>query len=175
MPLSCTVCRTPVPPTQAVCPYCRNGYTSRLMCTVCNRVVKAGLDHCEHCETAPISGELVAPYRPEGSGPYVHRTAPQDSLMMPQLPVPLPLMRPAVYPEGNIQRKFGVESEVFHNPRDVDIMNKMSQCVTMLHAMAGEMNGFAGHMESTRRLMKSCRALANDMQEEIEVRRGPQG
>lgn len=178
MPLACTVCRTPVPPTQAVCPYCRNGFTSRLMCVTCNRVVKAGLDHCQFCDVViPVSGELVPSYRPEGSGSYVHREVlHDDSLMVPPLlSVPLPLMRPEKYPGSELQSKFGVESEVFHNQRDVGIMNKMSQLVTLLHAIAGEMNGFAGHMESTRRLMKSCRALANDLQEEIEVRRGPQG
>jgi hypothetical protein len=84
---------------------------------------------------------------------------------------------PAPYkvPNSHIQRKFGVESEVIFEGEDATILSTMSQAATLLHALAAKMNGFQGMMPSTRDVIRSCRNLATLLQEEIEVRRGPQG
>jgi len=71
--------------------------------------------------------------------------------------------------------KFGVTSYVTHEGRDAAILTTMSKAVTLLHALAAEMNNFQGIMPSTRRCIKGCRDLATELQEEIEERRGPQG
>jgi hypothetical protein len=67
-----------------------------------------------------------------------------------------------------------VSAEVFTDTRDTQILNEMAQLVVVLHTVAEHMSSeFSGHMESTRKLIKGCRNLAADIQEEIEVRRGP--
>ena len=71
--------------------------------------------------------------------------------------------------------KFGVEAEISVSPQDIEIMTLIGQTVVILHTLAEKMNHFQGLMESTRHVIKGCRNLASDLQEEIELRRGPQG
>jgi hypothetical protein len=69
--------------------------------------------------------------------------------------------------------QFGVKAEVQADPTDVEIMNQINQLVVLLHVMADRMGKeFTGHMDSTRRVIKGCRNLASDLQEEVEVRTG---
>lgn len=72
-------------------------------------------------------------------------------------------------------RKHGVEAVISVNPGDIEIMQAMSQLAVVLHAVAEKMNHFVGHMEITRENIKWCRSLATNLQEEIELRKGPQG
>lgn len=82
---------------------------------------------------------------------------------------------PVHVPQSYRQSKFGVESEVTYNGTDAEILTLMGQAVTALHLLAAKMNTFQGLMQSTRDVIKGCRNLATDLQEEIELRRGPQG
>jgi hypothetical protein len=68
-----------------------------------------------------------------------------------------------------------VEAEVIFEGEDAVILSAMSQATTVLHALAAKMNAFQGVMPSTREVIRACRNLATLLQEEIEVRRGPQG
>jgi prefoldin subunit 5 len=54
-------------------------------------------------------------------------------------------------------------------------LNQMGQVVAVLYALGEQMSRFQGHMASTRSAIKSCRTLAADLQEEIDVRRGNPG
>jgi hypothetical protein len=72
-----------------------------------------------------------------------------------------------------IRRNFGVVSEVILNPIDVDIMTEMGDMIVRLHQLAQRMNGFAGFNPTTRGCIRLCRQLATELQEEIELRRGP--
>lgn len=71
--------------------------------------------------------------------------------------------------------KFGVDAVVSYNGRDAEIMNKMAQVSDILQAMAIELNQFTGVMSTTRALIRDCRNLSTNLQEEIEIRKGPQG
>jgi chemotaxis protein histidine kinase CheA len=81
----------------------------------------------------------------------------------------------AKIPEQYNAGRYGVTATVQVPARDVEIMNKMGQVVVILHTLAAEMNSFQGHMDSTRSVIRQCRALATELQDEIETRRGPQG
>jgi hypothetical protein len=71
--------------------------------------------------------------------------------------------------------RHGVKAEVRIPPGDVAFMNDLGAMVAVLHTMAARLNGFVGHTQHTRELIRSMRVLATDIQEEIETRRGPQG
>lgn len=86
-------------------------------------------------------------------------------------PIPVPAHVPSTYIHG----RFGVTAVVTMNGQDAEIMTMMSQAATLLHALAAKMNTFQGVMRSTREVIRGCRDLATSLQEEIEVRRGPQG
>lgn len=106
---------------------------------------------------------------PYGGG---HLQTPDSGL--PALPG-LPMGLPPPVRETYIQRSFGVESEVTLNGRDADILTKMNQAAALLQVLAAEMNNLQGHMPSTRDVIKGCRRLSLELQEEVEVRLGPQG
>ena len=82
---------------------------------------------------------------------------------------------PTRVPEGYLQQSFGAKSEITMNGDDAAILTDLGNLAALLHAMAGRMNGLQGHMASTRQLMRQFRVLSADIQEEIEVRLGPQG
>lgn len=95
-----------------------------------------------------------------------------------KLPVSLPGLPMRVTqppPERYMVRKHGVEAEVAVPPGDIEIMQSMSNLAIVLHVVAEKMNHFVGHMEITRENIKWCRSLATNLQEEIELRKGPLG
>jgi hypothetical protein len=92
--------------------------------------------------------------------------------VLPGLPSHVGLTRIAeTYSAG----QFGVTATVQTPALDVEIMNEMGQVVVILHTLASKMNKFQGIMESTRSVIRQCRTLATELQDEIESRRGPQG
>jgi hypothetical protein len=109
----------------------------------------------------PFGGEQAPPGAPPVMG----------ALAIPGLPNSLMLPVQESYSHG----RFGVSAEVQLNGRDADILTKMKQTGALLHVLAQEMNNLCGHMPSTRAVIKACRNLAADLQEEVEVRLGPQG
>ena len=78
---------------------------------------------------------------------------------------------PEVYRAG----RYGVDAEVNVPPGDAAIMTEMLQLVQLLHAMAARANQFRGANDHTRKVIRDMRTLANDLQEEVELRRGPVG
>jgi len=200
-------------PTQAVCPSCRSGYVSQLMCGTCGTDVPRGQAWCSRCEQPPV--ELVPP---PSSLPFLP-LLPGAQLPIPPLPsagivpreeeraivpakrhggppspvevtveISAPAMRQYIapnlpagirphsaVPETYHQSRFGVSAEVTMAGQDAEILTEMGQVADLLHALAGRMNNLAGFMSSTRSCIKSCRSLATELMEEIEVRRGPQG
>jgi len=78
-------------------------------------------------------------------------------------------------PEKYTAGKFGVSSEVRLPAGDVSVMNELGKLVELLHAMAARSNQFAITSDHTRKLIRDMRILATDVQEEIELRCGPQG
>jgi hypothetical protein len=78
---------------------------------------------------------------------------------------------PEVYRAG----RYGVDAEVSVPPGDAAIMTEMLQLVQLLHAMAARANQFRGANDHTRKIIRDMRTLANDLQEEVELRRGPVG
>lgn len=96
------------------------------------------------------------------------------------LPSSRPALPPGLIPQPRVPEtyqagKFGADAMVTFSGKDAEIMNKMAQVSDILQALAMEMNQFAGVMPSTRALIKECRILSTGLQEEIEVRKGPQG
>lgn len=72
-----------------------------------------------------------------------------------------------------VVRQGGVEAEVRIPPGDAEVMGLMGQLVVILHTFAAKLNSLTGHSEHTRHIIRSARTLANDVQEELELRRGP--
>jgi len=58
-------------------------------------------------------------------------------------------------------------------PGDAEVETVMGQMVVVLHSFAAKVNGLTGHSELTRSIIRASRALAADVQEELELRRGP--
>ncbi len=83
------------------------------------------------------------------------------------MPIPAPVA--AVRQAGG----HGAKAEVTMAGRDADILTKMGSLVLLLHAMAREMNEFAGLSDDTRKCIRECRNLATLLQEEYETRLGP--
>lgn len=177
MALHCTACQQAVPQDFAVCLSCQNGYVSSLACDRCGNVVPRGDSVCQRCEGNRVRGqERRQEPRVAAPGAMVAVSINPASINgltnVPGLP---PGMLPERVPETYVQRRFGVESHVQMSGQDASILTEMGQVAMLLHALAGRMNELAGHMGSTRDCIKSCRILAMTLQEEIEVRRGPQG
>jgi hypothetical protein len=163
MSLYCMVCSTVAGVGEAVCGNCRNGFTSKLRCSKCDKVVPSGYSYCPHCaQNVHVESSAIA--RPS-----------QNSSNLPALALPPGLSyETAVVPEVKQNAgRFGVAATVHMSGRDADIMTKMNQVAMMLHALAAEMNTFQGIGDSTRGVIRGCRDLATRLQEEVEIRRGP--
>jgi hypothetical protein len=162
----------------ALCKSCGNGYISRLACAQCNKLIPSGHSYCSGCsrggidpvrhdanrEYFPGSGEMVVPPR--------HEQAPMNGLVLPPLPPGISMERTHVS-ESRSGGRLGAIADIQMSGRDADILTKMNQVVVLLHALAGEMNNFVALSPDTRRIIKGCRNLAADLQEEVETRIGP--
>lgn len=164
--LFCMTCNTVAHAGEAVCGNCRNGFTSRLACSRCSKVVPLGYSYCPEC-TRNVHVESSEISRPE----------PQRGIMsLPALTLPpgLDRIEKAYVPEVRRDAgRFGVTAVVQMSGNDSEIMTKMNQMAMMLHALAAEMNTFQGISDSTRVVIRGCRDLATRLQEEVETRRGP--
>jgi hypothetical protein len=186
MPLFCTVCKNDVPPGFSQCLICKAGFAPQLACVSCRVVVPRGVASCATCERKAVVTTSLPPLEalPVSQAPVSLQTLPvrlrevgivapsMAPPALPGLPAHVGMMAvPEVYQHG----RFGVDATVYRNPQDVEILTKMGQTVVILHTLAADMNKFCGHMETTRRVIRSCRDLASELQDEIETRRGPQG
>jgi len=178
MSLYCVTCRSLAEDGSAVCRNCGNGFTSQLACAICHRVVQRGTAFCATCAQVGVPTLEVAP------APDIERDR-QAIMRRPSLPIPpggglaLPHL-PGIsleharvvdsYQAGD----FGARADVQMNGHDANILTKMNQTIVLLHALAQEMNNFCALSDSTRRVIKGCRNLATDMQEEVEMRVGRQ-
>lgn len=172
MSLICSVCKNTVPEGFNQCLACKAGFAPQLACERCRKLLPRGAAVCESCVR---STSLVVPTAtPELPPPTVMAlVAPLSAPpALPGLPSHVGL---AKIPEQYNAGRYGVTATVQVPARDVEIMNKMGQVVVILHTLAAEMNSFQGHMDSTRSVIRQCRALATELQDEIETRRGPQG
>lgn len=113
--------------------------------------------------------------RTPGNGVMVVRGVRGDEPQVAMAGLPPGVSPPGRVPTGYMQRRGGVEAEVRMNGQDADILTRMRQMAAMCYAMAEELNRLQGVMASTRALTKSLRVLAADLQEEVDVRLGPQG
>jgi hypothetical protein len=75
--------------------------------------------------------------------------------------------------ERFVVRQGGVEAEIKIPAGDVEVMDLMGQMVVILHTFAAKVNTLSGHDELTRQIIRSSRALATDVQEALELRKGP--
>lgn len=156
--LYCKTCRRVIETCRSACSACAGAGV--LACMGCNQEVSIGASFCSNCEPS-------TPSLPEPTSLVFTNPRHGVPAFAPGLPAPV---------KGFYnQNRFGVEAVVQLNGRDADILTKMKQAAALLHVLAQEINNFQGHMQSTRALIKSCRNLANDLQEEVEVRLGPQG
>lgn len=166
MALYCLVCRNVAGVGEATCGNCRNGFTSKLGCATCDKVVPSGYSYCPYC-SRNVNVESSAIARPEPRGGVM-------GLPALTLPPGLDRMEKAYVPEVRRDAgKFGAISTVQMSGNDAEIMTKMNQVAMMLHALAAEMNTFQGISETTRGVIRGCRDLATRLQEEVEIRRGP--
>jgi len=164
MALYCLTCRNVAGTGAAVCDHCKNGFVSKLACATCNKVVDSGFSYCPDCaRTINVATSSIELVPPKGS--------------LPALSLSLP---PGLDPYARVPEvrrdagRFGVTATVQIPRHDVDVLDKMNQVAAVLHALAAEMNTFTGIGESTRSCIRGCRDLATRLQEEIEIRRGPQ-
>jgi RNA polymerase subunit RPABC4/transcription elongation factor Spt4 len=148
--LYCIPCRQLIPEGSTMCPLC---YGSKLACLQCHQTVPDGRAICPGCT---ISGIAV---RPAGV---------REALAT----IPSAVAQVARVPEIYQAGQFGVTAEVIRPARDVAIMNELLQLVQLLHGMAGRLNQFVGMTDHTRALIKAMRTLANEAQEEVELRGG---
>jgi len=170
MILYCSVCHRPVPPGLNQCQHCKSGFGAQLACCTCNRLVARGAATCFECDR-----EISMQAR-QRSGPGPEPESVDVSLVtLPAAPPALPGLpshvKAITISETYSAGRFGVQSQVTIPQVDVETMNLMGQLVVVLHTVAEKMNQLA-HSESLRRLIKNCRVLAADVQEEIEIRRG---
>jgi len=127
--------------------------------------VRQGMSVCS-CE--PTIADLV----PAPPKPWEDQHVPPLPILPTELTsFELPPSVPEVYRAG----KFGVRAVVQMSGRDAEILTRMGNAAVLLLALANEMNQLQGFMASTRAVIKAARTLASDLQEEIEVRIGPQG
>lgn len=172
--LYCKACQRVVDKGDNQCRNCANGFVSPLVCGGCGVEVARGSSTCPKCDkhsggvgivprAVPAPTFDLVPPPPRGGG--------GNHLGIPVLPMGMP----APIAESYVQRSFGVESEVTMGGRDAEILSRMQQVAALLQVLAADMNGLQGHMPSTREVIKGCRKLALEMQEEVEVRLGPQG
>lgn len=170
--LYCVTCRSIVEEGSALCGVCKNGFISSLACGTCQKVAPKGLAYCPNCAAGSgRSASLVPPYHRDAHQAY--RPDESVSLSLPRLPPGVSLDRIHVrdsYDAGS----FGANANVQMNGRDSEILTKMNQVAVLLLALGQEMNDLCALSDSTRRVVKGCRNLAADIQEEVEVRVGRQ-
>lgn len=182
--LYCKSCNYVVDTGRNACLNCNNGFVSSLVCGTCYKDVPRGRSSCATCHRVSVPLDVPRGYSEQGPPnvqiavlPFVEQEAPRPprpptgALAIPGLPAGLMVPVQDAYSHG----RFGAEAEVKLNGRDADILTKMKQTGALLHALAQEMNGLQGHMQSTRALIRACRTMAADLLEEVEVRLGPQG
>lgn len=179
--LYCKSCRQVVEAGDNQCRNCGNGFVSALICGTCGNEVSRGSAACPRCQKHAGGVGIVvrgmSPNQevditiPDPRGVPPRGGHPGNALGIPILPTELL----APVQESYVQRSFGVESEVFMGGRDAEILTRMKQVAALLTVLAADMNQLQGHMPSTRDVIKGCRKLALDIQEEVEVRLGPQG
>lgn len=150
---------------------------AQLRCGDCGSLVERGWNFCPTCKPEmPGRSLALKPDVQRGPSNGSHLAVQPTGL----LPLPpsfggAPLPMPMVVPPSYVQNRFGVSAEVQLSGQDAEILTLMSQAATLLHGLAAKMNTFSGVMKSTRDVIRGCRDLATLLQEEIEVRRGPQG
>ena len=168
MSLFCSICKNEVPEGFNQCVACKAGFAPQLACASCRRLVPRGAATCTACERSiAVAASMEVP-----STQLAMASLPFAPPVLPGLPSHVGLVRvPEQYQAG----RFGVSATVQVPALDVEIMNEMAQVVVILHTLAAKMNRFQGIMESTRSVIRQCRALATELQDEIESRRGPQG
>lgn len=180
--LYCKTCKFVADVGCNTCNNCKNGFVSVLVCGSCGREVPRGAAACAQCPTqADVVGLVPGMPAPRGGGggggnidvtimPYqdVHHSR---AMAIPGLPLGLP----APIRESYEQRRFGVDAAVQMNGKDAAILTKMQAAGALLHVLAQEMNNLQGFMPSTREVIKGLRKMALELQEEVEVRIGPQG
>lgn len=175
MALYCTNCRTVAGQGEATCGNCRNGFTSKLACGSCNKVVPSGQAYCGDCDRRGYGQGAGGSY---GGGRELAR--PEPFPIDPRHPtyggnlpaLPGMSMDRIVVPDYHRAGEHGALSEVQMSGNDANILTKMNALVVVLYQIAEDMSGFMQKAESTRVLIKGCRNLAADIQEEVEVRRG---
>ena len=165
MGLQCTICRSQVDDGLNFCPKCHSGFVSQLSCVACGRLVPRGMASC------PCGGAGV-PARPEVLPPRTSLPAPRYAPPA-ALGLPPHVSLPAPVPSSYVVRGGGVEAVVRRAPGDAEVETVMGQMVVVLHSFAAKVNGLTGHSELTRSIIRASRALAADVQEELELRRGP--
>ena len=169
MGLQCTICKCQVDEGLNFCPECHSGFVSQLSCVACGWLVPRGQASCQGCRGAGLPARPVLPeVMPHQISLIAPRYAP------PAAPgLPPHVVMPAPVPSRYVVRGGGVEAEVRLSPGDAEVMTLMGQMVVVLHSFAAKLNTLAGHSELTRSLIRASRALAADVQEELELRKGP--
>ena len=149
----CSTCRKIVADGNQSCGSCGN---IRLICTVCKSQVDPRSTLCLVCaQSALVQFEQNAAQRAVVAVPFAARAG--------------------VVMERYQAGRLGVDAEVQIPPGDVAIMNELGKLVELLHAMAARVNQFVGMTDHTRKIARDMRHLATDVQEEVELRRGPLG
>lgn len=175
--LSCTVCGSDVPPGYTWCVQCNRGYESQLRCRTCGSMVDRGAAACPRCHAYVSQGapDQILPL-PQG---VVRQFVPVVGLSSPLGTVAVPASASSVaaarVPERYLAGRHGVDAEVQIPQGDAELMTYMLRAASLLTELAARMNGFQGTSDMTRANIRACRQLALDLQEEVEVRRGPQG
>lgn len=173
--LYCVTCRSVVEEGNALCRVCQNGFVSSLACGTCQKVAPKGFSYCPHCGRGDGSSSMVPQQRDQWDPRHSQgrRDESSVSLVLPKLPPGISLDRIRVH-DNYVAGSFGAQAEVQMNGRDSEILTKMNQVAVLLLALGQEMNDLCALSDSTRKVVKGCRNLAADIQEEVEVRVGRQ-
>lgn len=174
----------------AICKACGNGFISRLACATCSKIVPSGQAYCSGCAGRgmdPVRQSSDREHFPNhpgyssavrGGGALVPSSghAREDDggsvgLALPRLPPGISLERAHVA-ESRTGGRFGAIAEIQMGGNDAEILTKMNQVVALLHALAADMTSFVALSDGTRKIIKGCRNLAADLQEEVEIRVG---
>lgn len=185
MSLRCSVCREFIDEGLNFCPKCRTGFVAQLQCVDCGKLVPRGMASCIGCVRAASVVMVSPPPLPRDVGVMMappsssRSTSELVGVMSPrQAPPVLPglpshVSLPAPVADRFVVRSGGVEAEIKIPAGDAEVMDLMGQMVVLLHTFATKMNTLSGHGEMTRQIIRSSRTLATDIQEELELRKGP--
>ena len=173
MSVYCLPCLTILPEEMSACPKCGGMSFS---CLGCHAPLRVGKKSCEQCGRTEIMrpdpvDHLQYGIRPDGISQDDQRSSGARVALATVPTAARATLVPEVYQAG----KFGVSAEARMVPGDVVVLNELGKLVELLHAMASRTTHFAGLTEHTRKMIRDMRILATDIQEEIEMRRGPQG